>query len=305
MGAHNDTQNDYISFGNGTQTLADPGADGTVDLRGRDRGVLSFSSGTRRLPNLPSTHIGVSVIVDAGGSVTVANAAGTTLSTLTSGQMRAYVWNGSSWTTSGGQATDVWLSDSTAYTAQTTVEGAIGEIYANHYTDVPVTSFVVNSGAQLTTFADNAASNPGLTPLSSGPLAIRWNNNNNSTGVMSVIKIQPRAAGVANTVTLNVMASKTSNTSGAGENSSFTVSAIPIAEGSAYDAFPSIGGTTTAMNGQAGAKVVQLVTLTLTSADLTGVNAIGLTLTPTQSTVNTDDLIMHHCWLSYDDGDGA
>jgi len=88
MGAHNDTANDYQLFNTGEQTILDPGSGGTFNLRGRDRGIATIASGTRKLPdNMPR---GVSITVYATGSVTITTQASVTMATLTAGQLATF-----------------------------------------------------------------------------------------------------------------------------------------------------------------------------------------------------------------------
>lgn len=132
MGAHNDTSNDYKLFSDGSQLGVDPGAGGTLNLQGRDRRIFSIASGTRVLPN--NIPIGVSVRVLATGTVTITDAAATTVATLTSGDIGTFTakssttWNSSVSATGGTSAAGIVVADAQSLLNATNVETALEEL---------------------------------------------------------------------------------------------------------------------------------------------------------------------------------
>lgn len=293
--------------------LAKPGIIGVDSssvllLRNRSGGTFKpTTTGPFTFPNVAAQQVGTIVQVVPTAAAVLKNAAGSTFATCISGQpMSVQAMTTSTWAPVAGGVTAAATSiaDVGGYTTTTTVETALQELYSGqNLIEAPITTFVSSAGVPLTTFADNtSASAVGLTLLSSGPAAIRWNNNNNSTGIMTVVSLPPAAFSATQAMVLHVMASKTGATTA--DATTFGVSAIPVGTGQAYDAISSIGGTTTAMTGNATAKTVQHVTLTFTgNLGDNGVSgqpaALSLVITPTQSLLNTDDLVMHRVWVSY------
>jgi hypothetical protein len=85
-----------------------------------------------------------------------------------------------------------------------------------------------------------------------------------------------------------------------GDATKFTISAYNNVVGALYDADADFGGDTDAMTGDATAKTVQHVTLTLSLANLAAYPAvIELTIQPKDGTLGTDDVIMLAAWIEY------
>ena len=85
-----------------------------------------------------------------------------------------------------------------------------------------------------------------------------------------------------------------------GDATTFTITAFNNATGALHDADANYGGTTSAMTGNATAKTVQEVTLTLAAADL-GVagDPVSLSFKPTDGTLGTDDVTLYSIELQY------
>lgn len=98
--------------------------------------------------------------------------------------------------------------------------------------------------------------------------------------------------------TLTIRASKTGAT--LGDAVTFAVGAFNQVVGALHDADADFGGTTSAMTGNATAKTIQAVTLTLALANLAASPAsVTLTIKPTAGTLGTDDLVMHSVRITY------
>lgn len=88
MSAHNHFTDAYKEFrgtdAESAQYIADPGSNGTFDLRGHDNGYAVIASGTRKLPdNIPK---GVTFTIYAGGAVLIQTAAASNVALLASGE---------------------------------------------------------------------------------------------------------------------------------------------------------------------------------------------------------------------------
>ena len=83
-----------------------------------------------------------------------------------------------------------------------------------------------------------------------------------------------------------------------GDAVTWLVEAFNNLDGALYDADTDFGGTSTAMTGDATAKMVQEETLTLALADIAAdPGTITLTIQPTDGTLGTDDVILMGVWL--------
>lgn len=198
----------------------------------------------------------------------------------------------------------VSLADAGAFTAADDVEEALAEIYQDGKSTkailpIPLLGAILAAGTPMAAWADNAgASAPGVTLANSKAVGLRWNNQGTQTPVwLEPIPI-PADMDITADATLNVLASKTGAT--VGDATTFTIAAFNNAVGALHDADSDFGGATSAMTGNATAKTVQKVTLTLALADLAAnPNAISLSIKPTDGTLGTDDVIVHGVYLEY------
>lgn len=235
MGAHNDTANDYTCFATGEQSILNPGTGNTIDLRGRDRGIATLSAGTYKLPN--NTPTGVTFYAKATGNVTITTVSGTTVLSLTSGQLgillctSSTTWVGAAFTAGSGAASHAdytsivnsqySLSD---YTADTNVGEVLADIYehilnaaAGWQRGVPLSSL-----REVDTSGDvgNAAANGGLLASDTTPifladtaeaLAVQWAASNSDI-VAFTVDVPTNMDGAADvTVELLVQAAGTTN----------------------------------------------------------------------------------------------
>lgn len=162
---------------------------------------------------------------------------------------------------------------------------------------IPFTAGILAAGTPMAAFADNASSNPGVTLNNSKAMGIRWNNNASQTAVWTRFSL-PYDVDTSKAATLVLTAAKTGAT--VGDATTFTVAAYNQATGAAEDADTNFGGATSAMTGDAAAKTVQQVTLTLAAADL-GVpgDPVSLSFKPTDGTLGTDDVVLYGMTLQY------
>ncbi len=155
---------------------------------------------------------------------------------------------------------------------------------------------ITSAGAALAAFSDGATPTMGFCVTAKG-MGIRWNNHATPGAVAAKVVI-PADADVTADMVLHLLAAKTGAT--LGDATKFTVGAYNNAVGAAYDADGDFGGDTTAMVGNATAKTVQHVTLTLALADLAAYPAaLELTLKPKDGTLGTDDVILLGSWIEY------
>ncbi len=209
--------------------------------------------------------------------------------------IRVAMWNVKSTT-----AATVSIADTGLFTSAATVEAALAEVYQHILTakgviHIPMPA-ITAAGAALAAFSDGASTTPGYCVTAKG-LGIRWNNHAEPDPVGTKVIVPPDANVAANMV-LHVLAAKTGAT--VGDATKFTVQAFNNDVGAAYDADSDFGGDTSAMTGDATAKTVQEVTLTLALANLTAYPAaIELTIQPKDGTLGTDDVILLAAWIEY------
>ncbi len=197
-------------------------------------------------------------------------------------------------------ASAIAIADSGKFTDAAEVEAALAEIYqhlksAKGIINIPM-PVITDAGAALAAFSDGASAVPGYCVTAKG-LGIRWNNHA-TPGAVGTKVIVPPDADVTADMVLHILAAKTGNT--LADATKFTVAAYNNDVGAAYDADDTFGGDTGAMTGDATAKNVQEVTLTLALANLTAYPAaIEFTIKPKDGTLGTDDVIMLAAWIEY------
>jgi len=197
-------------------------------------------------------------------------------------------------------ASAISIADAGGFTSQTEAEAALQEIYQHIITTkgiIPIPMPVItNAGVALAAFSDGDSATPGFCVTAEG-LGIRWNNHGTPTPVGTKVMVPPDMDVTANAV-LHILAAKTGAT--LADATKFTVEAFNNAVAALYDADADFGGDTDAMTGDATAKTVQHVTLTLALANLAAYPAaMELTIQPKDGTLGTDDVIMLICWIEY------
>jgi hypothetical protein len=204
------------------------------------------------------------------------------------------------WNVKATTAATVSILDAGSFTAQATVEAALAEIYQHIYTakgiiDIPL-PVITDAGVALAAFSNGDSALPGYCVTAEG-LGIRWNNHGTPTPVGTVVLVPPDMDVTANAV-IHFLAAKTGAT--VGDATKFTVTAFNNDVGALYDADADFGGDSSAMTGDAVAKTVQEVTLTLALANLTAYPAaIQITIGPKDGTLGTDDVILLKSWIEY------
>ena len=163
---------------------------------------------------------------------------------------------------------------------------------------IPLTSALdIATGALCAVFADGASTTPGTQFVNSKAVVIRWNNHA-TPGAIGVCVPMPPDLDDAQDVTFHALVSKSGAT--VGDATKLTVAAFEQTVGALHDADVDFGGDTTALTGNATAKTVTELTLTLDKANIHAVpSAITLTIKPKAGTLGTDDLFLHAAWLKY------
>lgn len=205
---------------------------------------------------------------------------------------------------SGGQgASLVGIQDAGAFTAQTTVEGALAEIYQTELSiqkTLPIFlggAIDIATGALLAVFADGAVTTPGTQLANSKSAAVRWNNHA-TPGAIAVNVALPQNLDDTAVITFHALVSKSGAT--VGDALALTVGAFEIVPTALHDADADFGGDTSAVVGNATAKTVTEVILTLAAVDVHAApEAMCFTIKPKAGTLGTDDAFLHAAWLEY------
>ncbi len=162
------------------------------------------------------------------------------------------------------------------------------------YKEIPLPA-ILAAGTPMAAFADNAASNPGITLVDSEGVGIRWNNNGTQVAVWTGFSM-PGDIDTNEDAILEVLASKVGATGG--DAVTFVVTAFNQAVGALHDADADFGGSTSAMTGDATSKTVQKVTLTLAAANLAAAGEkVSLSIKP--ASLGTDDVTVFSLNLKY------
>lgn len=204
--------------------------------------------------------------------------------------------------TAGNGASLVGLEDAGGFTAATTVEAAAAELYQDIASVqkqlwIPATAWVDADGDPLVKFVDGAFTVPGFNLADGEAFGIRWNNHGTPDPMLTALPMPQDLDDAANVV-LHIMASKTGAT--LADAVTFAVTAFFVEVGALHDADVDCGGTSSAMVGDAVAKTVAELTLTLALADVPpSPSVLALTIQPTDGTLGTDDVIIHGVWLEY------
>lgn len=292
----------------GNNTIADVATAGTFNFNGMSPVICtSVAAGTKKLPDAGP---GTEATFTAAGAVTLTNSAGTTVATLISGQTVTVI--AASRTSAGvttwasnGLAAGTSIADSGAYTSATEVETSLQRLMRDtQETHATLSSALDADGDPLAKFVDNASPNPGFNLANSEAFGIRWNNNGTQSQPVLLSAQIPRSFdGTDSVLTAHVVASKTGAT--VGDATTFTIAAYNQVVGVLHDGGADLGGVTSAMTGNATAKMVQRVTLAMTNANTPfGSNTasptnITFTITPTSGTLGTDDVIIHDIYFTW------
>ncbi len=197
-------------------------------------------------------------------------------------------------------AANISIADAGSFTAQTTVEAALQEIYQHIETATGIinipTPYFSAVGVALAAFADGASDVPGFCVTPEG-MGVRWNNHAAPLAVASKVLIPPDMDITAD-ATLHIIAAKIGAT--VGDATKFTCGLFNNVVDAAYDADSDFGGDTDAMVGDDTTKHVQHVTLTLALANLAAYPCMTeVTIKPKAGTLGTDDVIMLGAFITY------
>lgn len=196
----------------------------------------------------------------------------------------------------------VGILDAGSFTATTTVEGALQEIYqslksATASKQVPILSSMIADGTPLAKWTNGASTTPGVTLADSKSVGVRWNNDASPAAFYTSF-VLPDDIDITANAAIHVYASKVGAT--LADAVTFDVGLFNNAVGALHDADVNYGGTTSAMVGNSATKTVQKVTLALLAANL-GVasDPVTLSIKPTDGTLGTDDVIIEAVELIY------
>jgi hypothetical protein len=161
---------------------------------------------------------------------------------------------------------------------------------------VDLTGAILAAGTPMAAWADNAgASAPGITLANSKAVGLRWNNFATQTAVWLSVAM-PQDVDDAAPIVMHILASKSGAT--VGDATTFTVTAFFQTVGALHDADVDCGGTSSAMTGNATAKTVAELTLTIAAADVPASPAsLSFSIKPTDALLGTDDLIIEAIWF--------
>lgn len=165
------------------------------------------------------------------------------------------------------------------------------------YVPLPIGSWVEVDGTPLVAFSNGDSTTPGWELAGSKAWGIRWNNHATPDPVSQSVPL-PNDLDDSAAVVVHVLAAKTGAT--VGDATAWTIGAFFQIVGGLYDADADAGGDSSAMTGNATAKTVQELTLTI-SADDVPASPCNLTVTiqPKDGTLGTDDAILLAAWLEY------
>lgn len=154
------------------------------------------------------------------------------------------------------------------------------------------------AGTVLPAFVDDAAaSSPGIIVVNSKAFGIRWNNHATPTAVWTNF-VMPADIDTAANATLEFLVSKSGAT--VGDAVKITATAFNNVAAALHDADTDFGGDSSALVGNATAKTITKLTLSLTAANLAAAGSVvSLSFKPKDGTLGTDDAILHGVNLVY------
>jgi hypothetical protein len=206
--------------------------------------------------------------------------------------------------TNGNGASKIGVEDSGTFTTAADVEACLAEIYQGLITATATLAIesgagcMIAAGTPLAAFADNAASNPGVTLADSKAMAIRWNNNGTQAAVWTKF-VMPADMDITEDAVLHFLVSKSGATNDAGNTTTIDAALYNQVGAALHDAETDFGGTSSALVPDATAKTISNLTLTLTAADLAAGAGVSMSFKPTDGTLDTDDLMMHAIYMTY------
>lgn len=166
---------------------------------------------------------------------------------------------------------------------------------------LPIFNFVNADNSALAGFVNGTNAFPGFSLDNSKGVGLRWNNVATPLAVFTSLVI-PEDRQPNSDIIAHILAWKSGNT--VGDATTFTVSAFANTVGALQDAASDAGGATGAIVGNAAAKTIQHVTVTLAGANLPNFTAtvptsLTLGVKPTAGLLGTDDITVGSIWLEY------
>lgn len=201
-------------------------------------------------------------------------------------------------TANGDGASLIGVEDAGSLFTATTVEAALEELAKTRRSmHIPLTSFLDADGDPLAKFVSAGSPTFGFNLADSEALNLRWNNDANPGTALCQIAL-PFDLDDAEDMFLEFMCSKSGAT--VGDATTLTITAFIVAEGDLHDADANCGGITAALVGNAVAKTTDMLSLTITAANVpSGAQTMTFTVTPTAGLLGTDDLMIHSVKLRY------
>lgn len=196
----------------------------------------------------------------------------------------------------------VGIEDAGSFTAETEVEGALREIYqalktTQAHLPIPLTSFLDADGDPLAKFTSESAPSFGFNLADSKALNIRWNNDATPGTALCNVAL-PQDLDDTAAISLHFLCSKSGAT--VGDATTLTITAFFQTAAALHDADADCGGVTGALVGNATAKTVAELSLTIAAGDVPPAPcSLTFTVTPTAGKLGTDDLMIHAAWIEY------
>lgn len=204
--------------------------------------------------------------------------------------------------TAAGDGASIVGLEAIAGSAADDVQEALEELYAGAQTaqaqiNVPLSSAILAAGTPMAAWANNASSNPGITLADSKCVALRWNDNTTTTAVWFNVPL-PQDLDDTAAIVLHFLVSKSGAT--LADATTMTVTAFFQTAAALHDADTDCGGVSSALVGDATAKTVTELTLTIAAGDVPPAPcSLSFSVKPTGATCTTDDVILSGMWIEY------
>ncbi len=204
---------------------------------------------------------------------------------------------------SGGAAL-VGIADAGLFTAATTVEAALQELYQNVETanasfSVPLSSFVLAAGTPLAAYSAGNTGVPGFNLVNSEAICIDWNNYPSNAGVTIWGQVAfPLDLDDTKTVVVQCLTSKTGATSG--DTGILTFAGYILSVGDINNADTVFTADMAGMVATATAGTTAEQSYTIGASDVpVGARTLTFSLTPKTGTLETDDILLHSVRIKY------
>ena len=163
--------------------------------------------------------------------------------------------------------------------------------------DIPLATFFDADGDPIVKFVDASAATFGLNLADSKNLNMRWNNDGTPGTMLGEFTV-PADADVTKDILLKFMCSKSGAT--IGDATTIDVEAFNQVNGALHDADSDYGSTSDALTGDATAKTLDVIFVTLAAAGLPAAGSkVTISVTPHAGLLGTDDLLISRIWGEY------